>query len=171
MITSESTPGVLAATGRAVRDPQAGRLYRLNGGTGAATRNKRRHADVRLDRRSLSLFPDDFPDSNPYGVLVTRGAGPPARSSRMPGRTPSARSAGRYRAHRPYIPNETGPFRDATPTCIAQGPDGYLYVGTLDFVANLFDPPGTGGFSNVWRVDPNANYPTAPACGPPASPR
>ncbi|MGE5156143.1 MAG: ScyD/ScyE family protein, partial [Betaproteobacteria bacterium] len=47
-----------------------------------------------------------------------------------------------------------------TPTCIAQGPDGMLYVATLNFVANLF--VYGSGKSNVWRVDPNANYPTAP---------
>lgn len=58
-----------------------------------------------------------------------------------------------------YIPNETAnPFRDATPTCIAQGPDGMLYVATLNLFANFAEP----GKSNVWRVDPNANYPTAP---------
>jgi hypothetical protein len=62
-----------------------------------------------------------------------------------------------------YIPNENfGAFRDATPTCVAQGPDGYLHVGTLDFVSNLYVPPGTVGLSSVWRLDPNANYPTGP---------
>ena len=40
------------------------------------------------------------------------------------------------------------------------GPDGMLYVATLNFVANLF-VVGSGQ-SNVWRVDPNANFPTAP---------
>jgi glucose/arabinose dehydrogenase len=60
-----------------------------------------------------------------------------------------------------FIPNETAvPFRDATPTCIAQGPDGMLYVATLDFVANLF--VSGSGRSHVYRVDPNANFPTAP---------
>src|SRR5262249_51417697 len=112
------------------------------------------------------LFPDDFPDSNPYGVLVTRvpgsdtirtfvaDAGANTVSEVMPDGT--ARIIA-------YIPNENfGAFRDATPTCIAQGPDGFLYVGTLDFVSNLFVPPGLGGLSSVWRVDPNANYPQAP---------
>jgi glucose/arabinose dehydrogenase len=53
-----------------------------------------------------------------------------------------------------YIPNETaGALRDATPTCIAQGPDGMLYVGTLDLVSNFVVGPGQ---SNVWRVDPGS---------------
>src|SRR5260370_30719809 len=50
-----------------------------------------------------------------------------------------------------FIPND--PVRDSTPTCVAQGPDGALYVGTLDLVANLFVfGPGQ---SHVYRVDPN----------------
>jgi glucose/arabinose dehydrogenase len=35
-----------------------------------------------------------------------------------------------------------------------------LYVATLNFVANLF--VFGSGQSNVWRVNPNANYPTSP---------
>jgi hypothetical protein len=159
MISSESTPGVLAATGGAVNDPEAGHLFRLDGASGAVTDL----ADVGSQQyaftgANVDLFPDDFPDSNPYGVLVTRNgtyvadAGANTISEVMPdGKT-------RIIA---YIPNETGPpFRDATPTCIAQGPDGFLYVGTLNFVANLF--VFGGDHSNVWRINPNANYPAAP---------
>jgi hypothetical protein len=167
MIKSESTPGILAATGGAVNDPEAGHLYRLDGATGAATSK----SDVGSQMYQWTgdhsdLFPSDFPDSNPYGVLVTKDpntdairtfvadAGANTISEIMPDGTARIVS---------YIPNENfGAFRDATPTCIAQGPDGYLYVGALDFVSNLFVPPGTGGFSSVWRVDPNANYPTPP---------
>jgi hypothetical protein len=167
MIKSESTPGILAATGGAVNDPEAGHLYRLDGATGAATSK----SDVGSQMYQWTgdhsdLFPSDFPDSNPYGVLVTKDqnsdairtfvadAGANTISEIMPNGTARIIS---------YIPNENfGAFRDATPTCIAQGPDGYLYVGTLDFVSNLFVPPGTGGFSSVWRVNPNANYPTPP---------
>ena len=159
MITSESTPGILAASGGAVNDPEAGHLFRLDGATGAVTDM----ADVGSQQYAFtnanqSLFPSDFPDSNPYGVLVTRGgtyvadAGANTISEVMPDGTTRIIA---------YIPNETGvPFRDATPTCIAQGPDGFLYVGTLNFVANLF--VFGGDRSNVWRIDPNANYPAAP---------
>ena len=165
MITSESTPGILAATPGAVNDPQAGHLFRLNAATGAVTDK----ADVGSQQYAFTaahpdLFPDDFPDSNPYGVLVTKGehhtrtfvadAGANTISEVM--RNGTTRIIA-------YIPNESGPpFRDATPTCIARGPDGYLYVGTLNFVANLFVPGTNGNKSNVWRVNPNANYPTAP---------
>lgn len=164
MITSESTPGLLDASGGAINNPQAGHLFRLDGASGAVTDL----ADVgsqmyAFTGANTSLFPDDFPDSNPYGVLVTRDAGGGIRtfvadagantiSEVMPDGT--ARLIA-------YIPNETGvPFRDATPTCIAAGPDGFLYVGTLNFVANLF--VFGSGRSNVWRVDPNANSPAPP---------
>jgi hypothetical protein len=37
-----------------------------------------------------------------------------------------------------YVPNETsGALRDATPTCITEGPDGALYIGTLDLLSNF----------------------------------
>jgi hypothetical protein len=163
MITSESTPGVRHATGGAVIDRQAGRLFRLNGATGAATPKSNVGSQMyKWTGDRVDLFPSDFPDSNPYGVLVTRGAhgnrtfvadaGANTISEIMPGGTARVVS---------YIPNEDfGAFRDATPTCIAQGPDGYLYVGTLDLLSNFGSP--NGGLSSVWRVDPNANYPTAP---------
>lgn len=167
MITSESTPGVLAATGGAVNDPQAGHLYRLDGATGAATSKSDVGSQMyQWTGDHADLFPPDFPDSNPYNVLVTKDprtdrirtfvadAGANTISEIMPDGTARVIA---------YIPNEDfGAFRDSTPTCMAQGPDGDLYVGTLDFVSNLFVPPGTGGFSSVWRVDPNANYPTVP---------
>jgi hypothetical protein len=165
MIMSESTPGVAAVSDGAINAPQAGHLYRLDGATGAATDK----ADIGTQMwnwtgENRDLFPSDFPDSNPYGVLVTKDphsgrtrtfvadAGANTISEVM--RDGTARIIA-------YIPNETAaPFRDSTPTCIAQGPDGYLYVGTLHFVANLF--VYDGGHSDVWRVNPNANYPTVP---------
>src|SRR5260370_24581178 len=52
-----------------------------------------------------------------------------------------------------FIPND--PVRDSTPTCVAQGPDGAVYLGTLDLVATLFVfGPGQ---SHVYRVDPNTS--------------
>ena len=166
-ITGESTPGVLNATDGAVYDPQAGHLYRLDGASGAATSVSDVGSQMyqwTTDHRGLFT---DFPDSNPYGVLVTTDpqtdqirtfvadAGANTISEIMPDGTARVIA---------FVPNEQfRAHRDATPTCIAQGPDGYLYVGTLDFVSNLFVPPGTGGFSSVWRVDPNASYPTPPA--------
>ena len=167
MIMSESHDGVFAASGGAASPTQLGHLFRLNGATGHATSV----SDVgdqmyKWTGDRVALFPSDFPDSNPYGVLVTKfdnsdrartfiaDAGANTISEVMAGGTLRVIS---------YIPNETAPpFRDATPTCIAQGPDGMLYVATLNLVANVFVPGATGGQSNVWRVDPNANFPTEP---------
>lgn len=166
LIMSESTRGVLAATGGQVIAPQAGKLYHLDRRTGVATQT----ADVgsqmyQFTSANRSLFPSDFPDSNPFGVLVTRfGHSDRTRTFVADSGANTISEIMRNGTARivSYIPNETVvPFRDATPTCIAQGPDGYLYVGTLHFVANLF-VPGTGGLSDVWRVNPNANFPTAP---------
>lgn len=158
MIMSESTAGIAAASGGAVNDTQAGRLYSLDGATGTPTvRSDVGDQMYAFTGANKQLFPDDFPDSNPYGVLVTRDrmthrvrtfvadAGANTISEIMPGGTARVIA---------YIPNETSvPFRDATPTCIAQGPDGALYVGTLHFVSNLF--VFGQGKSDVWRVDPN----------------
>jgi hypothetical protein len=147
MIMSESTPGVLASTNGQVTAPQAGHLYRLDGANGKA----KSVSDVGSQMYQWTtdhsdLFPDDFPDSNPFGILETKGyggtrtfiadAGANTISEIM--RDGTARVVA-------YIPNEDfGAMRDATPTCMAQGPDGFLYVGALDLVSNLFVPPGTG---------------------------
>ena len=48
-----------------------------------------------------------------------------------------------------YFPNEA--IRDAIPTCVRQGPDGALYVGTLAFV----DSAVLGPSAKVYRVDPS----------------
>jgi hypothetical protein len=166
MITGESTPGVLAASGGAVNDPQAGHLFRLDAASGAATSR----SDVGTQMYDFTnankdLFPSDFPDSNPYGVVVMKDARTGAIRTFVAdagANTISEIGADGTARIVSYIQNETvPPFRDATPTCMAVGPDGFLYVATLHFVANLFFP-GTGGLSDVWRVDPNANYPTKP---------
>jgi hypothetical protein len=165
LITSESHDGVFAMTKGAVSTKQAGHLYSLNPRTGKA-KNLSNVGDQQYDWTGdhKALFPSDFPDSNPYGVLIIKDhwthkvrtfvadAGANTILEIMGNGTARVVS---------YIPNETAaPFRDSTPTCIAQGPDGMLYVATLNFVANLF--VYHSGKSNVWRVNPNANYPTRP---------
>ena len=165
MIMSESHDGIAAANQDAIQTTDAGHLYRLNPATGKATsKSDVGDQQYQFTKAHKDLFPPDFPDSNPYGVLVTGGnehhsvrtfvadAGANTISEIMPG--------GRTRIIA-YIPNETAaPFRDATPTCIAQGPDGWLYVATLHFVANVV--VFGSGQSDVWRINPNANFPTAP---------
>lgn len=175
LIMSESHDGIAAMTAGAVQTTQAGHLFVLDGRTGIAT-DKADVGDQQYQWTSVNdLFQSDFPDSNPYGVLVTldrHARNDSAAKGSRPG-TPQVRTfvadAGANTVSEvmpdgttrviAYIPNETqAPFRDATPTCIAQGPDGMLYVATLHLVAS-FSAPGT---ADVWRVDPNANYPTQP---------
>jgi signal transduction histidine kinase len=68
MIMSESTTG-MAAAGLAA--PQAGHLYRLDGATGTATDvSNVGDQQYQWTADHASLFSADFPDSNPYGVLV-----------------------------------------------------------------------------------------------------
>jgi hypothetical protein len=154
MIMSESNKG----TG--TTNLEIGRLFRLNRANGTT----KKISDVGDQQwRWTKFHPNEAepnPDSNPYGVLITRmdgkvrtfvaDAGANTISEVMP------RAWTRVVA---LIPNDT-PEHDSTPTCVTEGPDGMLYVATLDLIVNDFgnDP----GHSNVWRVDPNAHYPTKP---------
>jgi glucose/arabinose dehydrogenase len=167
LIMSESHRGVAKMSGGAISTKQIGHLFRLNPGTGRRTElSNVGDRSFGWTNRHKALFPDDFPDSNPFGVLAYRDtaknrvrtfvadAGANTIIEVMP--------RGRTRVVS-YIPNEKAPpFRDSTPTCIARGPDGMLYVATLNLVANLFVPGATGGKSEVWKVNPNAKYPTKP---------
>jgi hypothetical protein len=164
LIMSESHDGVSAATGGGVNSSQLGHLFRLNKATGVA----KGLSDVgdqmyKFTGDHSDLFPDDFPDSNPYGVLVIKGRHHRVRTFVADAGANTISEVMRNGALRvvSYIPNETeAPFRDATPTCIAEGPDGMLYVATLNLAANFMSP--TGGKANVWKVNPNANFPTVP---------
>jgi hypothetical protein len=159
MIMSQSHDGLAATAG--LDTQQMGHLFRLDGASGAAVDRSDVGDQSYMWTGTHDLFPPDFPDANPYGVLVTKDVGGGIRTfvaDAAANTVNEIMSDGTVRVIA-YIPNETAiPFRDATPTCVAQGPDGMLYVATLDLVANLSTP----GRSNVYRVDPNANYPTAP---------
>ena len=111
-----------------------------------------------------------FPDANPYGVLALAGrqfvadAGAntideirPDGSVRIVAFVPN-----------PQLPLPNGKLAtvsDSVPTCVAQGPDGYLYVGTLAFGANFARfshtaPPNWPALppqSKIYRVDPNGS--------------
>ncbi len=171
MIVSESINGVHAATG--LNPHQLGVLFELESGNGRSTRLANvgnQEYDWTGDHQSLASH--DFPDSNPYAVLRT-GSGAAERTfvaDAGANTVNEIRSNGTVRVIS-YIPNDTNPdgsYFDSTPTCIAKGRDGMLYVATLDLLANsTFGPNGPDiganpGHSNVWRVNPNANYPTPP---------
>ena len=158
MIMSESHDGIAAETGGAVSTTQMGHLFALDPASGAP-RDLSNVGDqmYQFTGAHKSLFPDDFPDSNPYGVLVMRDSKGAVRTfvaDAGANTISEVNSNGTLRVVA-YTPNETTePFRDSTPTCIAQGPDGMLYVATLDLLAN-FETPGR---SHVFRIDPNATF-------------
>ncbi|TME57993.1 MAG: SMP-30/gluconolactonase/LRE family protein [Chloroflexi bacterium] len=152
VIISESRDGVNATT-PGLTFSQIGHLYRLDGASGTPT-DKSDVGDQQYawSAQHASLW-QEFPDSNPYDVLVTKDpttdtirtfvidAGANTVSEVMPNGTNHIIA---------FIPND--PIRDSTPTCVAQGPDGALYIGTLDLAANFAFGPGQ---SHVYRVDPN----------------
>ena len=97
----------------------------------------------------------EFPDANPYAVLALPGhlyvvdAGSNTLDEVMPNGDVHVLA---------FFPNEA--IRDAVPTCVAQGPDGALYIGTLALV----DTTVLGPSAKVYRVDPaqaNLADPTA----------
>jgi hypothetical protein len=85
-------------------------------------------------------------DANPYGILALPGhlyvadAGENTLDEVRPDGSIAVLA---------YFPNEA--IRDAIPTCVRQGPDGALYVGTLAFV----DSAILGPSAKVYRVDPS----------------
>lgn len=86
-----------------------------------------------------------YPDANPYGVLALTGhiyvvdAGANTLNEVFPNGTIKILA---------YFENNI--TSDSTPTCVAQGPDGALYIGTLSLVDSLVFGPS----AIVYRVDP-----------------
>jgi len=86
-----------------------------------------------------------YPDANPYGVLALPGhiyvvdAGANTLNEVFPN--------GRIKILAYFENNITA---DSTPTCVAQGPDGALYVGTLSLVDSLVFGPS----AKIYRIDP-----------------
>jgi hypothetical protein len=161
VLTSESKPGYLVDH-PGVTPPALGTLSSVNRRTGAATELSNVGQQMwDWTNAHTSLAPLDFPDSNPYGVLVTRSrsrAGARTFVVDAGANTVSEVAANGTATVIAYIPND--PTRDSTPTCVAEGPDRALYVGTLDMFQNGFGPPTPGsgpGNSSIWRIDPSAN--------------
>ena len=109
-----------------------------------------------------------FPDADPYGLLAVGGRQFVADAGANTLNEVRPDGSVRIIAYvpNPLLPLPNGalvPVSDSVPTCVAQGPDGYLYVGTLAFGANFarFDtnsPPNWASLppqSKVYRVNPN----------------
>jgi hypothetical protein len=96
------------------------------------------------------LAPRDFPDSNPYGVLAL-GSNlyvADAATNTLDLVTPDGSIS-----ILAFFPNNA--IADSTPTCVAQGPDGALYIGTLALVDSIVFGPS----AKVYRVDPSETNP------------
>ena len=107
--------------------------------------------DYEWSKAHFNLAYHDFPDANPYAVLA------------LPDKIYVVDAASNtLNLVRPngsdeilaYFPNNV--LADATPTCVAQGPDGALYVGTLALVDSIVLGPS----AKVYRVDPKAADPS-----------
>ena len=151
VIISESRDGVNATT-PGLTFSQIGHLYRLDGATGTPS-DRSNVGDQQYDWTNLhkSLW-EEFPDSNPYAVLVTKGGSGGIRTFVIDAGANTVSEVMRDGTVRviAFIPNDQ--LRDSTPTCVSQGPDGALYVGTLDLIDTFTFGPGQ---SHVYRIDPN----------------
>jgi hypothetical protein len=133
-------------------DPAFGNLLRVNNRNQVETLVNVGSFDYEWTDEHQWLVPfGDFPDANPYGVLVVPGhtyvvdAGANTLNEVMPD--------GSIRILA-FFPNAV--LADSTPTCACQGSDGLLYIGTLALVDSLFLGPS----AKVYRLDPaDANLP------------
>jgi hypothetical protein len=143
---------IMAVDPQQTGDPAFGNLLRVNNRNHVETLVNVGSFDYQWTDEHQWLVPfGDFPDANPYGVLVVPGhtyvvdAGANTLNEVMPD--------GSIRILA-FFPNEV--LADAVPTCACQGPDGLLYIGTLALVDSLFLGPS----AKVYQLDPaNANLP------------
>jgi hypothetical protein len=143
---------IMAVDPQQTGDPAFGNLLRVNYRNQVETLVNVGSFDYEWTDEHQWLVPfGDFPDANPYGVLVAPGhtyvvdAGANTLNEVMPDLSIRVLA---------FFPNNV--LADATPTCACQGPDGFLYIGTLALVDSLFLGPS----AKVYRLDPSqANLP------------
>jgi hypothetical protein len=97
-----------------------------------------------------------FPDANPYAVLSVPGRQYVTDAGSNTVDEVSQNGSVRIIA---FVPNpllilggKLMPVSDSVPTCVAQGADGFLYVGTLAFGA--YFASGHSAQSKVYRINP-----------------
>jgi hypothetical protein len=99
--------------------------------------------DYQWSLENKSLVPEQFPDADPYSLLLSpRGTWVIDAASNTLGKV-SPRGQVSVTT---FFPNP--PVSDSVPTCVDRGPDGALYVSQLVGVGN------TAGAGVVWRVVP-----------------
>src|SRR6266480_4505401 len=143
---------IMAVDPQQTGDPAFGNLLRVNYRNQVETLVNVGSFDYEWTDEHQWLVPfGDFPDANPYGVLVLPGhtyvidAAANTLDEVMPDGSISILA---------FFPNTV--LSDVTPTCACQGPDGFLYIGTLALVDSLFLGPS----AKVYRLNPaDANLP------------
>jgi hypothetical protein len=137
---------IMAVDPQQTGDPAFGNLLRVDHRNQVETLVNVGSFDYEWTAEHTDLVPyGDFPDANPYDVLVVPDhiyivdAGANTLNEVMP--DDSIRVLA-------FFPNET--FADSTPTCACQGPDGFLYIGTLALVDSFFLGPS----AKVYRLNP-----------------
>jgi glucose/arabinose dehydrogenase len=107
--------------------------------------------DYSWSNAHFDLAPHDFPDANPYGVLALPNKIYVADAAANTLNLVQPNGSDVILA---FFPNNI--IADSTPTCVALGPDGALYIGTLAFVDSITFGPS----AKVYRVDPNQADPS-----------
>jgi hypothetical protein len=137
---------IMAVDPQQTGDPAFGNLLRVDYRNQVQTLVNVGSFDYEWTAEHTDLVPfGDFPDANPYGLLVVPGhtyvvdAGANTLNEVMPDASIRVLA---------FFPNAT--FADSTPTCACQGPDGFLYVATLALVDSFFLGPS----AKVYRLDP-----------------
>jgi len=137
---------IMAVDPQQTGDPAFGNLLRVDYRRQVETLVNVGSFDYEWTAEHTDLVPfGDFPDANPYDVLVVPDhiyivdAGANTLDEVMPD--------GSIRILA-FFPN--GVFADGTPTCACQGPDGFLYIGTLALVDSFFLGPS----AKVYRLNP-----------------
>ena len=137
---------IMAVDPQQTGDPTFGNLLRVDHRNQVETLVNVGSFDYEWTAEHTDLVPfGDFPDANPYDVLVVPehiyivDAGANTLNEVMPD--------GSIRVL-VFFPN--GVFADGTPTCACQGPDGFVYIGTLALVDSFFLGPS----AKVYRLNP-----------------
>lgn len=152
-LSAQGNGGIYAIIGESpqgVGSPQAGGLLKVTPAGASKVVTNVGSVDFAWSADHRDLSPRDFPDSNPYGVLALPGhvyvtdAGTNTLDEVFPDGSVSILA---------FFPDNL--LADATPTCVAKGPDGALYIGTLALVDSAIIGPS----AKVYRVDPNAVNP------------
>ncbi len=138
---------IMAESPNATGQAAAGRLVKVSPSGHARTITNVGAADYAWSQANAGLVPGQFPDANPYGVLALAGREYVVDAGSNTLDVVNANGSLKILA---FFPNDS--ISDATPTCVAKGPDGALYVGTLSLAESFTNGPS----AKVYRIDPTS---------------